>query len=178
MPSEVNAHTQFTALYNLLSNIAQQGKTVFDADSTAIALLVEIEESKAGQAAVYSRNILLAINQMEYEEQILLPDMLKSTLAQDKYNTLISKANDAPGYIRIKPNPAKDYIIVEYELDQETAASIEINDLTGSLKYLLNITNRQDQVTVNTQDWKPGIYIVTLKINGKPVESIKFTITN
>ena len=176
--SESNEHLQFTSLYNLLSNIGQQGKTVFEADSTTIVSLMEIETGNSGMASAYARNILLALDQSDYEEPVLLPDILKAAIAQDEYNTLISKANEAPGYIRIKPNPAKDYIIVEYELEQETNASININDITGNLKIHLNFSNQQDQLTVNTQDWKPGIYIATLKINGKLVESVKFTITD
>ena len=176
--SEANEHLQFTVLYNMLSNIAQQGKTVFDADSTTIASLMEIEAGNSGMASVYARNVLLALDQMEYEEPILLPDMLKASIAQEDYNTLISKANEAPGYIAVKPNPAKNYIIVEYELEQVSDASIDINDITGNLKHRLNVFNRQDEVTVNTQDWKPGIYIATLKIDGKLVESVKLTITD
>ncbi|MBN2175052.1 MAG: T9SS type A sorting domain-containing protein, partial [Bacteroidales bacterium] len=176
--SETNEYLQFTALYNLLSNIGQQGKTVFEADSTMIVSLMEIEAGSNGMASVYARNVLLALDQMDYEEPILLPDILKSAIAQDEYNTLISKINEAPGYLRIKPNPAKDYVIVEYELEQETAASIEINDITGNLKNRLNAFNKQDEIMLNTQDWKPGIYIATLKINGKLIESVKFTITD
>jgi hypothetical protein len=160
--SEANEHLQFIELYNLLSGMAQQEKTVFEADSIAIASLMEMEGSQSGQASVYARNILLALDQTTYEEPVLLPELLKSAIAQDEYNTLISKANEAPGYIRIKPNPAKDYIIVEYELEQETNASIDINDITGNIKSHLKIHNLQDQVTVNTRDWKPGIYIATL----------------
>ncbi|HPE57477.1 MAG TPA: T9SS type A sorting domain-containing protein [Bacteroidales bacterium] len=176
--SAANEHLQFTALYNLMSNIAQQGKTVFEADSTTMVSLMEIEAGNNGMASAYARNILLALDQVEYEEPILFPDMLKSAIAQDEYNTLISKSNEAPGYLRIKPNPAKDYFIVEYELEQETTASIDITDILGNLKNRLNVFNKQDEVTVDTQDWKPGIYIATLKINRKPVESVKFTITD
>ncbi|MBN2175054.1 MAG: T9SS type A sorting domain-containing protein, partial [Bacteroidales bacterium] len=176
--SEANEHLQFTALYNLLSNIAQQGKTVFEADSTMMVSLMEIEADNSGMASAYARNVLLALDQMEYEEPILFPDMLKSAIAQNEFNTLISKINEALGYFRIKPNPAKDYIIVEYELEEKIATTIDITDITGNLKDRLNTTNRQDQLTVNIQDWKPGIYIATLKINSKPVESVKFTIVN
>jgi hypothetical protein len=34
-----------------------------------------------------------------------------------------------------------------------------------------------EEVTVDTRNWTPGAHIVTLKLNGKPVESVKFTIT-
>ncbi|MEZ5195265.1 MAG: hypothetical protein R2764_02320 [Bacteroidales bacterium] len=35
----------------------------------------------------------------------------------EEYNELLIKANKAPGYIRVQPNPAKDYIIVEYSME-------------------------------------------------------------
>jgi hypothetical protein len=104
--------------------------------------------------------------------------MLKAAIAKEEYNTLISEANETPRLIIIKPNPAKDYILIAYKLEKETAASIDINDITGNVKYTDVLYNRQDEVTVNTQDWKTGIYIATLKINCKLVESVKFTITD
>ncbi|MBC8487044.1 MAG: metallophosphoesterase [Bacteroidetes bacterium] len=174
--AEAEAHSQITTYYTLLSNIAQQGKSVFEADSAQIATLISMEANQSGMASVYARNILLALNQMEYEEPIILPDLLKSSAAMDEYKELLSKAADAPGYIKVKPNPAKDYIIIEYELEQEVEATIEINNISGNLKYLGNFTNRHDRFTVDTRKWKAGIYIATLKINDKLIESFKFTI--
>ena len=96
----------------------------------------------------------------------------------DEYNKLLKKANDAPGYIKVQPNPAKDYIIVEYELEQQANVTVEINDISGILKFSKNTTGKQDQQLVDTRNWKAGIYIVSLKINGKLIESIKFTIVD
>jgi len=118
---------------------------------------------------------LLALNHIDYEEPIFLPDLLKSVAINSEYNELLSKADEAPGLIKVQPNPAKDYIIVEYELEQEAAAKIEINDITGDLKYSKNTLNRQDQISIDTRSWKAGVYITSLKINGKLVESVKFT---
>jgi hypothetical protein len=158
-PAEAEVHSQITTYYTLLSDIAQQGKSVFEADSTQIATLIDLEAYQSSMASVYARNILLALNQMEYDEPIILPDLLKSAAAMDEYKELLSKADDAPGFIKVKPNPAKDYIIIEYELEQEVKATIEINNISGKLKYSENFKNRQDQFTVDTRNWKAGIYI-------------------
>lgn len=41
----------------------------------------------------------------------------------------------------------------------------------------MNHTNElQNQVTVITQNWKPGVYIANLFIDGSLVESVKFTL--
>ena len=175
-PVEADAHSQFTTFYTLLSDMVQQGKSVFEADSMQIATLIDMEANQNRMAGVYARNILLALDQMEYEEPILLPDLLKSSEAMEDYRELLSKADDSPGFIKVKPNPAKDYIIIEYELERETNITIEINDISGNLKYSNNFSNKQDQFTVDTRKWNAGIHIVSLKINHKLIESVKFTI--
>lgn len=119
---------------------------------------------------------VFAFNLTEYEEPVILPDLLKSAAATDEYNELLSKAVNAPGYIKVQPNPAKDYVIIEYELERETDAAIEINSITGNLKYSVKFANRHNQITVDTRNWNAGIYIVSLKINGKLIKSVKFTI--
>ena len=48
--------------------------------------------------------------------------------------------------------------------------------MQGITIEVIEISNQIDQVVINTQDWKTGIYIATLKIDGKSKESIKFTI--
>jgi hypothetical protein len=174
--TEAEAHSQITSYYTLLSGMAQQGKSVFEADSAQIAILIDMETSQSGKASIYARNILLALDQIEYEEPIILPDLLKSAEAMDEYNKLLSKANDAPGYIKVQPNPAKDYIIVKYELEQQANLTVEINDISGILKYSKNTTVKQDQHIVDTRNWNSGIYIVSLKINGKLIETVKFTV--
>ncbi len=173
---EAAEHLQMLDYYNLMSNLAQEGKSVLQADSGQITTLFDMEESLNGMASVYARNILLALNQMEYGEPIILPDMMKSSEAMDEYKELLGKAADAPGYIKVQPNPAKDYIIIEYELEKEVVSVIEIHDISGNLKFLGNFTIRQDQCTVDTRKWKAGIYIATLKVNSKLIESVKFTI--
>ncbi len=105
-----------------------------------------------------------------------MPDMLKSSVAMEESNYLLGKADEAPAAVKLKPNPAKDYIIIEYELEMQTDAKIEIYDISGNLKYAQDLTELKDQFTVDTRNWKPGIYITSLKVNGKLVESDKFTI--
>jgi hypothetical protein len=176
--SEMDAHSQFTVYYSLLSDMAQQGKSIFEADSTQIATLLNIEAANSGRVSAYARGILLALNETEYDEPINIPDLLKSSAAIADYEELLSKAGNAPGYIKVKPNPAKDYIIIEYELEQDVDAAIEIVDISGNLKYSATFTNRQEQFTVDTRSWKAGIYVSTLKINGRLIESVKFTIVD
>ena len=173
---EADAHVQMVAYYNLLSDLAQEGKTFLDADSLQLETLFDIEAVETGITHVFARNILIALGEIEYEEPIILPDLFKSSEAMADYEELLSKATEATGYIKVQPNPAKDYIIVEYDLQNKTGGVIKINNVNGNLKYAKDIFNKKDQLTVDTREWNAGIYIVTLKINGRLIESVKFTI--
>ncbi|MEZ5195270.1 MAG: T9SS type A sorting domain-containing protein [Bacteroidales bacterium] len=174
--AESEAHTKITAYYTLLSGLKQQGKSILEVDSVHITALAEMETSKAGMASVYARNVLLALETIGYDEPILMPDLLKSSTRQFEYEELISKVSEVPEAIRVKPSPARDYTIIEYELEIENDALIEVYDVAGNLKYSKNVMNKQDQLTVDTQTWKAGIYVVSLKINGKLIESVKFMV--
>jgi len=46
--------------------------------------------------------------------------------------------------------------------------------VNGLLLNKIQIERLQDQVTVKTQNWKPGLYIASLKVDGKFIESCKF----
>jgi hypothetical protein len=173
---EANAHAQMAAYYNLLSGLAQEGKSILQADSSQIATLFDIEGSLSGMASIFARNILLALNEMEYDEPILMPDILKSASAEDDYTELLNKANEAPVHITVRPNPAKDYIVLAYDLGEKGGAIAEIRNMGAKIKYSENLKNKQDQITVDTRGWKAGVYVVSLKVNAKLVESVKFTI--
>jgi len=67
-------------------------------------------------------------------------------------------------------------VILEYKLETDVPATIHIQDVKGNTIHSLDIMNQQDQVTVITHDWKPGLYIAGLYVNGKLIESTKFTV--
>ncbi|MCD4728240.1 MAG: T9SS type A sorting domain-containing protein, partial [Pirellulales bacterium] len=169
-------YQQMAGFYGLLSSLAMEDKSILEVDSLQTLALYNIEASQAGLASAYARNALLALNEIEYDEPIILSDLLKSSEALDDYEELLSKAAEAPGYIKVHPNPAKDYIIVRYETELEGQAEINIYNISGKLKYSGQLKNIKDQVVIGTKDWKAGVYITTLKLNGKMIESVKFTL--
>jgi type IX secretion system substrate protein len=76
------------------------------------------------------------------------------------------------------PNPAKDYVILEYQLEMPGDAEIRLLDIEGSLMQTIKVNEIHEQVIVNTSSWIPGIYIATLNTNGKKLQSVKFAIVN
>ncbi|OFY49037.1 MAG: hypothetical protein A2W85_16415 [Bacteroidetes bacterium GWF2_41_31] len=69
-------------------------------------------------------------------------------------------------------------VILEYKLESDAKVSIIVSDLRGTTSETRNTTERQDQLTLITRDWVPGVYVASLKVNGKLIESVKFTVVN
>lgn len=172
---EQNAYELLVDYYNLLADIQQQNISLDELDETQLGMLTDMEQS-SGKAALYARNILLALEATSYDEPIILPDILKSSEAQAEYEALLEKVNEAPDYLLLQPNPAKDHIIVEFEMEKEENVMIQIHNMSGVLKQSNILTAEQDQWVVDTRGFKPGVYICTLKVDNKLLESEKFTV--
>jgi len=67
-------------------------------------------------------------------------------------------------------------VVLEYKLETEMPATISIHDMKGVRIKSVNTSRQQNQLTVITHNWMPGIYIASLSVNGKIVESNKFTV--
>jgi hypothetical protein len=78
--------------------------------------------------------------------------------------------------LEVYPNPSSGYVIISYNLETEVECSIEIKDVTGRTVQTLITTGKQDQLTIVTENWKTGVYVVTLLFDGKSKESVKFTL--
>lgn len=173
---ELDNHNQMLIYYNLLMDMAQNNISIDDLSETQMATLSNMNENPIGRSSVFARNILLTLNATDYDEPIILPDLLKSSEAETDYHELLDKINEAPQYIVIHPNPAKDYVIVEYTLEKEGDAVIEVHDMNGNKHYSKPLSNKNDQLVIDTRNFRSGIYICTLKIDKKLLESEKFTI--
>lgn len=100
--------------------------------------------------------------------------MYKAAEAAEAYNKLLEAK--PPQYLMVKPNPAKDYVILGYRLENEGVAGIEIRSQQGQLVYAGQTGSMQDELTLDTRNWKPGLYVVSLLPGGKLIESTKFTL--
>jgi len=161
-------------IYSMLSGLYQNGNTLEDLNETQLTQLQYLAASDVLSTRAYARNILVAIDELEYEEPVLHVDLSKSQQLMEDFEKLMS--TKAPQMLSVYPNPSTNYIILEYNLEVEKEASLEIKDMNGKSIRTINTSQKQDQVTVTTEDWKPGLYIATLKINGKSIESVKFTV--
>jgi hypothetical protein len=173
-PEENTKFNQMAEYAGLISTL--QGT---QPDSTAMTELTGIMESEQGTASVYALNTLLDLGAIDYEEPIEMPEMLKSTAVNGSGSTISYSSENGPRMLKLMPNPAKDYIIVEYSFGmQQQDATVEITDMAAKPVYSVHAVNVKDQLTVDTRKWKRGVYLAVLRISGKTRESVKFTITD
>jgi hypothetical protein len=171
---QVTAHQDMENFYGLAVNVLVSDSGWYAANTGQIQQLLNLEQATA-PASAYARNILMMLGELEYDEPILMPDLLKSSQAEEAYEQLL--AIEPPSVLEVYPNPAKDYLIVGYTLDMvEVSGTIEIKNLKGELVSTIPITQPVDKHTVITQDLKTGTYILSLKVDGKILESVKFTL--
>ena len=55
---------------------------------------------------------------------------------------------------------------------------LEIKNSNGVLIKAIGLSRLENQITVNTQEMNPGIYIIALKVNGHIKETAKFILIN
>ncbi|HZK09077.1 MAG TPA: T9SS type A sorting domain-containing protein [Bacteroidales bacterium] len=172
--AQQQAHEQLAAYYQLQAELQADTLHVLQPDNLALAQLSGMVAAGNGLSAVFSRNVLRALAMTEYLEPVILPDMYKAAEAADTYNKLLEAK--PPQYLMVKPNPAKDYVILSYQMENEGMAGIEVRSQQGHLVYAGQTGNMQDELTLDTRGWKPGLYVVSLMRNGKLIESTKFTL--
>lgn len=78
--------------------------------------------------------------------------------------------------ISISPNPSNDMITVSFNVEKSVqSAKLLVHDLNGNVISSLNISDRENNLsrTLQKDNFGKGIYIVSLVINGKSIDTKK-----
>ena len=104
-----------------------------------------------------------------------LPTNLKKSQVWNKNNGLIQSKES---YLKVFPNPAVHFFIIEYHLkDNSNRSTIELLDIYGKILKHWTLSDIQNQIIVSTNDLSSGIYMLRVIDNSQPVETLKVTIT-
>jgi len=118
-------------------------------------------------------NILINKGEVIYNEPVYFPDYFKAITADDAGLT----PSDKERLLKIFPNPAGDYCIIEYDLSQcDGKSNIAIIDLYGRNLLLFNPENIHTQKSISLNDFSAGVYFVSLAENGIRKESVKLIV--
>ena len=93
-----------------------------------------------------------------YNEPIYIPDTtIENNRSSIKMKKTIKKAVTT---LKVFPNPAKDYFIVEYKLKDDVSlpCQLKIVDANGRDTKTYTITNKSGQLIINTKSLIKGLY--------------------
>lgn len=176
-PHESNIHQAYLDFFGIMNSLVVQGKPITDLSPSQIAGIQFLAETTSDPVQTLCRNILITNQLCIYNEPILLPDGTKSS----KLKRFVKTGSIAPqSFFKLFPNPAKEFIIVEYNLQDRFKTGMEWNIILTNIqgqKILSRIVSKQqDQVLIGTSLLPKGTYFCTLYLSGKALETQRFII--
>jgi len=170
-------HQDYLTYFKFLKSFYAQNKDIYHIDSAQIEQLTTFCAEASEPIASLGRNILIANDIVDYIEPIFIPDELKST---PERNMLRTSHFSKGCYLKIFPNPAKRYIIVEYNTAEVTSGKsailLTIASSEGKILETRTLARLQDQQLIETFDYKPGLYLCRITSGKQVLVSGKFTI--
>jgi hypothetical protein len=84
--------------------------------------------------------------------------------------------NASNEHFKLYPNPANDYLIVEYDLNKKDQAEILMYDMVGKLILKYELSNSAKNMKLNISNVSRGNYIVKYMKNNLQIEQYKIQI--
>jgi hypothetical protein len=147
-------------------------------DSAHIGGLLDIYDNYS-LPGIYSRNILVTAGYLTYQEPYLFPDNLKKMVVKPESGNI----SENPVTIKVFPNPAAYYAIVEFVVLESTGitlndamVSIIVRDVRGITQKTLTSTYQKDQLVLDVRSFIPGLYFVDLMFQGQRMATTKLLV--
>lgn len=80
--------------------------------------------------------------------------------------------------LKLYPNPASDYLFIEYDVIVVKEAKLQIYNSIGAVVYTKNLEERKDNIKIPVSEYKNGLYFCSLKIDGKLLKTKKILINH
>ncbi|MCB2196889.1 MAG: T9SS type A sorting domain-containing protein [Bacteroidetes bacterium] len=80
--------------------------------------------------------------------------------------------------LKLYPNPANDYLTVEYDVLYIKEAKFQIYNSIGSVVYTKTLKEKQDNLRIQVSEYKSGLYFCSLQIDGKLLNTRKILINH
>jgi hypothetical protein len=173
--TETELQNDYEDYFELLLQLKQQNKKIDEIDSLQKNLLYTILESGTYQLLAYCRNILIQVDSLGYNEPYLFPDLDEDKSSEVIHPTSIYNNDNIENqqYFKLYPNPAKEYITLEYSLETETG-TFEIFTINSIRKQTTSLSSRQGIKTIDLRGLENGVYLIKLLSKDKLLQTEKF----
>lgn len=143
-------------------------------DSLQVIALMELA-SHISAAGSYARNLLISQSAMVYNEPYIFPDENLKSGKVIRKKQIIGKSDVV---LKVYPNPAVDYIIAEYQLDEcINKPLLNIIDVLGRNLQSFTLSCNKGYEVIPLINLPPGIYTITLCTNGTKIKEVKVIIS-
>lgn len=170
---QLEEHNRLIEYYELITNAQLNTRPVQEIDSAEASTLGNYILDKNLLPANWLRNTLLASGKTDFSEVYILPDLTKSTDVEIPQKKKSKTTNE---FLKVFPNPANEYIIIEYIIGKAENNDILITDGMGRPVDKLSIKKGADQILYITKNLMPGLYNCSLSNDGRIKSSVKFTV--
>ncbi len=167
-------HNNWEDYMFIMVQLAQTGKNIFELSATQKAQLYQVYLAKTGRVSALAMNLLQVTDTLSYHHTYVLPtDGLKNNVIGRQRN----HHNLASTSLKVYPNPAGDYLVVEYPVEDETSpVSIKVVDNNGFLRLTTTSQFSTGSAVLDTRTLGTGTYICHVSANGKLVGVTKFVV--
>jgi len=172
--SELNEFGYYLSYVDLLKQLKREGKSISEADSVQLQILSTLMNSSTGSLSGYARNVLLARGEITYKEPYIFP---QGTVKSSKIHHKSTSENQNANLLKVYPNPARDYIIIEYALNTVfDNASVVLYDASGKTIRKFTISKTFDWLVLPLTEFQAGNDIGILRNGTMPVKTAKFVV--
>lgn len=170
---ELNLHNEFSDYMDILKELIAENKCIFIIDSSKKQQFYTIHSNANNGLKAYCRNLLIAIDTLNYTEPVIIPPGgLKSRRVIKKPNPEIY--NDP--LFKVYPNPANSYIIIEFNSEiSEINNKVSIFDNKARLVKTMYSAGKS-YLIIRVSNLPAGIYFINLQNENKSY-SEQFIIT-
>lgn len=161
---ELTEHNYYSDMLNLQINLVQQGRTIFDLDSTEVAHLEFVAENSAGTAGTQAKGIL----EFAYGYHFCNCINSDSTSYKSSGNVNYAAFSNIFGpEVEVNPNPAGEWTAFNYTLPVNNSKGvIKISDVNGKTIETLIVSDPHGQKVWDTRKISNGVYLYTIEANG------------
>ena len=156
----LNDFIDYKSLTEMQMTWQQQGRNIFQLDSTEVATLVDFAENSTGKASVSAKGILEFAYEYRYCDCLPVNDTSawKSSVIDPVIQT-----DESGLFIEAKPNPASTWVAFDYKLPvYVNEAMLQISNIEGKSITTFTLTTRRGQQIWDIRDVEKGVYLYTL----------------
>lgn len=168
------AHQDYADYFEITKYLRDNNNDYNTLSEEQILKLYQLAEHDRNYTSAYARNILSLVDtNFVYHEPIYLPDENNKL----KMSKPIKQLKKEDNLLKIFPNPAKEFFIVDYQINDNMKNSrLELIDATGRKVQIIELKTSKGQTMIKTENMAKGLYHCYLYNNNAIVLHTKITI--